>query len=89
MLLVSLLRALPAALLLFGVDAIPVDDYEKRQTSLDTFITSQADVSIKGVLANIGADGSKAQGAPAGIVIASPSRSDPDCQFSRYFPVAQ
>jgi len=80
MLLTSLLRALSATLLLPGGQATPFH-HKKRQASLDSFIKSQADVSIKGVLANIGTDGSKAQGVPAGIVIASPSRTDPDCKL--------
>jgi glucoamylase len=78
MLLTSVLRALPAALLLVGAQGSPVA--EKRQTSVDDYIKNQADISIKGVLANIGADGSKAQGAAAGIVVASPSKSNPDCE---------
>mgnify|MGYP003624084156 CR=1 FL=1 len=81
MLFTSVLRALPAALLLTGVQSGPVD-HQKRQTSIDSFITSQADISIEGVLANIGTDGSKAQGVPAGIVVASPSRTDPDCEYT-------
>jgi glucoamylase len=68
MLLTSFIGALPAALLLVGAQAEYVMD-RKRQTSLDAFVKSQADISIKGVLANIGPDGSKAQGVPAGIVI--------------------
>lgn len=48
-------------------------------SDLDRFITKQSKISIKGVLANIGADGSRAKGAAPGAVVASPSRSDPDC----------
>jgi glucoamylase len=80
MLFTSILRVLPAALLLGGVQSTPVDQ-EKRQTSIDSFVKSQIAVSIKGVLANIGTDGSKAQGASAGIVVASPSRTNPDCIY--------
>jgi glucoamylase len=80
MLFTSVLRALPAALLLVGAQGSPVA--EKRQTSVDDYIKNQADISIKGVLANIGTDGSKAQGAAAGIVVASPSKSNPDCEYS-------
>jgi glucoamylase len=75
-----LVKALPAALLLIGATATPVADHHKRAT-LEEFIRTQADISIKGVLANIGSDGSKAQEVPSGIVVASPSRSNPDCQF--------
>jgi glucoamylase len=86
MLFTSILRFLPAAILLIGVQGTPLDQ-EKRQTSIDGFVKSQVAVSIKGVLANIGADGSKAQGASAGIVVASPSRSNPDCMYIVVFLV--
>lgn len=78
MLFTSILRTLPAALLFSGTRASPLD-LESRQASLDSFVTAQTTVSINGVLANIGG-GSKAPGVPAGIVVASPSRSDPDCK---------
>ncbi|SPJ86707.1 probable glucan 1,4-alpha-glucosidase [Fusarium torulosum] len=51
-------------------------------SSLDRFITKEADVAIKGVLANIGADGKRAKGAAPGAVVASPSRTDPDYWYT-------
>jgi glucoamylase len=83
MLVTSVLRALPVALLFVVAQGSPVaqDDGARRQASVDQFIKTQADVSIKGVLANIGTDGSKAKGAAAGVVVASPSKSDPDCEY--------
>ncbi|KAF2276391.1 glucoamylase/glucan 1,4-alpha-glucosidase-like protein [Westerdykella ornata] len=81
MLLSWLVRAAPAALLLVGVNASPVADHRKR-ASLDDFIKTQTEISLKGVLANIGPDGSKAGGVPAGIVVASPSRSNPDYWYT-------
>jgi glucoamylase len=56
-----------------------------KDNSLEKFITKQADISIKGVLANIGSDGKRAQGAAPGAVVASPSREDPDCKPTPYF----
>ncbi|KAK2595016.1 hypothetical protein QQS21_007270 [Conoideocrella luteorostrata] len=53
-----------------------------RCRDVSDFVTKQSAVSIKGVLANIGSDGSKAQGAAAGVVVASPSRSDPDYWYT-------
>ncbi|KAF4456896.1 Glucoamylase [Fusarium austroafricanum] len=53
-------------------------------SSLDSFIAKEADVAIKGVLANIGADGKRAQGAAPGAVVASPSRTDPDFLVERF-----
>lgn len=89
MLFTSVLRALPAALLLVGAQGSPVPqiDDARQQTALDRFIEAQANVSINGVFANMGPDGSKAQGAAAGVVIASPSRSDPDCELDLGSPV--
>lgn len=79
MLVNSLLRAIPAALLLSTANGSPY----KRQTSpIEQFIDTQAAISINGVLANIGPDGSLAQGVPAGIVLASPSRSNPDYYYT-------
>lgn len=47
---------------------------------LEDFIDRQSEISIDGVLANIGPDGSNVVGLPPGVVVASPSRSDPDCK---------
>lgn len=80
MLFTSLLQSLPATLLLTSVNGSPFN--EKRQVSLDSYIKSQADVSIKSVLANIGPDGSKAQNVSSGLVLASPSRSNPDYYYT-------
>jgi glucoamylase len=55
-----------------------------KDNSLEKFITKEADISIKGVLANIGSDGKRAQGAAPGAVVASPSRQDPDCKPTPY-----
>ncbi|CAE6530762.1 unnamed protein product [Rhizoctonia solani] len=51
---------------------------ERRQSAVDTYISTQTPISKAGLLANIGADGSKDQGAKSGVVIASPSKSNPD-----------
>ncbi|KAH6873910.1 putative glucoamylase GMY2 [Thelonectria olida] len=52
------------------------------RSDLDRFIKKQSEVSIKGVLANIGADGKRAKGAAPGAVVASPSLSDPDYWYT-------
>ncbi|OLN97576.1 Glucoamylase P [Colletotrichum chlorophyti] len=46
--------------------------------NLDDFITRQRGIALQSVLNNIGPNGSLAQGAGAGIVVASPSKADPD-----------
>lgn len=49
-----------------------------RADDLDTFVEKQRAISVQGVLNNIGPDGSKASGAGAGVIIASPSTENPD-----------
>ncbi|KAG5926528.1 hypothetical protein E4U42_003240, partial [Claviceps africana] len=49
-----------------------------RDDGLGDFIAAQSDISLRGVLANIGPRGSKVAGAAAGVVVASPSKKDPD-----------
>lgn len=63
------------ALLAPGVlsSALPAHDLHAR-ADLDTAGALQA------ILNNIGADGSAVSGASAGIVVASPSKSDPNCE---------
>ncbi|KAF2999293.1 hypothetical protein E8E13_004409 [Curvularia kusanoi] len=82
MLFTNVLRALPAALLFTGSQGTPLGDLESRQTTIDAFIKAQTTVSINGILANIGGGGSKAPGVSAGIVIASPSRTNPDYWYT-------
>ncbi|KFA70732.1 hypothetical protein S40288_08878 [Stachybotrys chartarum IBT 40288] len=69
------------AFVLGPVQAEPIKRLVCR-ADLEEFIEAQSQRSIDGVLANIGADGSEAQGVPAGIVVASPSRSDPDYWYT-------
>jgi glucoamylase len=53
----------------------------RRQSSLDSFIQSESTVALQGVLNNIGANGTSDAGASPGVVVASPSKSNPDCTF--------
>lgn len=53
---------------------------ERATGSLASWLSSENTVALQGVLNNIGASGSKASGASAGVVIASPSKSDPNCE---------
>ncbi|KAH7324456.1 putative glucoamylase GMY2 [Stachybotrys elegans] len=79
----SFLGTATAALaLVLGLgQAEPINRLRGR-ADLEDFIAAQSDISIAGVLANIGADGSKAPGVPPGVVVASPSRSDPDYWYT-------
>lgn len=38
-------------------------------------------VALRGVLNNIGCKSEKVKGAGCGIVVASPSKRDPDCEY--------
>lgn len=53
---------------------------QERQSSLDSFISSESSVAIQQLLCNIGSDGCHAQGVASGVVIASPDTEDPDCK---------
>jgi hypothetical protein len=48
--------------------------------SLDSYLTTEAPIALQGVLDNIGLSGQNVPGASAGIVVASPSQSDPNCK---------
>ena len=48
---------------------------------LEKWMHDEETVALRGVLDNIGAEGSKVKGAGSGIVVASPSKKDPDCTF--------
>lgn len=54
----------------------------RRQSSLSSYIESETSTALQGVLDNIGTNGSKVTGASSGIVVASPSKVNPDCEFS-------
>lgn len=75
-----LLYSLP---LLFGAAfslPSPESIQERATGSLASWLTSENTYALQGVLANIGASGSKASGASAGVVVASPSKTDPNCE---------
>ncbi|KAK0504262.1 glucoamylase [Armillaria luteobubalina] len=53
-----------------------------QSSAVDAYVASESPVAKAGVLANIGPSGSKSQGAKAGVVIASPSNSNPDYLYT-------
>ncbi|KAJ5088074.1 hypothetical protein N7456_011690 [Penicillium angulare] len=71
------INVLALALLAPGAISTPLQP-GRRQTSLSSFIQSESSVALQGVLDNIGANGSKVSGASSGIVVASPSKVNPD-----------
>lgn len=75
-----LMRTVTAAVAAFaGLGLAEARQHRLCNRDLEDFIARQSEISIAGVLANIGPDGSEVVGIPAGVVVASPSRSDPDC----------
>lgn len=63
------------------VDSFPFDHNEERATtSLASFIASEGPIALQGVLNNIGSGGALAPGVKSGLVVASPSKANPDCQ---------
>lgn len=78
-LLASTLAALSLAQSAFAAPR-PVD-LLSRTTSLSSWLSTEVPYAWDGVFNNIGADGGKAQGASSGVVIASPSQSNPNCEF--------
>ena len=63
------------------VDYFPFQIYEKGSTSsLENFIAFEGPVALQAILNNTGFRGAMAPGVEAGLVIASPSKMNPDCQ---------
>lgn len=48
--------------------------------SVDSFIQNETPIAWQNLLCNIGPNGCRAQGAAAGVVVASPSKANPDCK---------
>ena len=55
------------------------NNIERATGSLASFIAAEGPVALQGVLNNIGSKGSLAPGVQAGLVVASPSKANPDC----------
>ncbi|OBZ68698.1 Glucoamylase [Grifola frondosa] len=51
-------------------------------SSVDSYVSTESPIAKAGVLANIGSSGSKSSGAKSGIVIASPSTTNPDYLYT-------
>ena len=49
---------------------------------IDDYIETEKAFALEQLLCNIGADGCNAAGADPGIVVASPSKQDPDCTLA-------
>ena len=74
------MRTLPLILLPL---AIALFTAVRGQTNTaDAYFSTESPVAKANLLANIGPSGSKSQGAKAGVVIASPSTSNPNYLFT-------
>lgn len=76
----SVTASVLAALSLFGHGLSSPSQLRARD--LESFIATEREIAYKGVLANIGANGARVAGAAAGIVVASPDKFDPDCEYN-------
>lgn len=63
-------------------NGIPASEALYRRAALDDWITNQTANSVAGLLANIGSTGAKSYGAAQGLVLASPSTTNPDCRYT-------
>ena len=61
--------------------AKPVRVRRQASGSLDNFVATESPIALQGVLDNLGPDGSQAPGTGAGLLIASPSTENPNCEF--------
>ncbi|KAJ4397765.1 hypothetical protein N0V93_002001 [Gnomoniopsis smithogilvyi] len=74
--LLSLSRSLLTSGLALGVGArAAVAD---QNVDVDSFVSSERAIALQGALNNIGPDGSEVPGASAGLVVASPSKANPN-----------
>ncbi|KIJ62526.1 carbohydrate-binding module family 20 protein [Hydnomerulius pinastri MD-312] len=53
-----------------------------QSSTVDSYVSTESPIAQAGVLANIGANGSKSSGALPGVVIASPSTTNPDYLYT-------
>lgn len=79
----ALIRLFGAIVLFSTTSALKVPTsapVDKRQLSstVSSWVTTESPIAKAGLLANIGPDGAKDGGAKSGVVIASPSTSNPD-----------
>lgn len=66
--------------------ALPSQNLQARASGpLSSFLAAETPIALGGILANIGPNGVNDQGAASGIVIASPSTSNPDCKKSAFY----
>lgn len=73
--------AFQSVLSLPGHHGISEREAEILKRDVDSFIITETPIAYAGIICNIGTAGSCVQGAGSGLLIASPSRNDPPCEF--------
>lgn len=74
---IATMRISTASTLLFGT--LRAAACPTGSSAIDEYIEAERIVALEQLLCNIGDDGCNAAGADPGVVVASPSKSDPDC----------
>lgn len=75
----------PALLALLSGCALAVPATNQiNARDINSITAKERAIALQGALNNIGPKGSKVPGAAAGIVVASPSKADPNCKLWRY-----
>jgi glucoamylase len=67
-----------------AVPRLPRDrrhEFDIVKRSASSFLETEVPIALADLLCNIGSAGSCAAGADSGIVIASPSKTNPDCKY--------
>ena len=72
--------AIQAALAFPDPSRVRQREAEVLKRSVDSFIATESPIALNNMLCNIGAQGACASGANAGIVVASPDKTNPDCE---------
>ncbi|QSZ31699.1 hypothetical protein DSL72_001266 [Monilinia vaccinii-corymbosi] len=70
--------ALQTILAFSGLSPVEERNAEILKRSVDSFIATETPIALEKILCNIGSDGACVSGAASGLVIASPSTSNPD-----------
>lgn len=81
---IRLVIALPLYVLGFLQSAIAWPSVEllaaRAEDPLDSWLAGETSTALQGILNNIGSGGANTAGVSSGFVIASPSKSNPDCE---------
>jgi hypothetical protein len=67
--------------LLSSLDGTWASTLTHKRAAIDDWVAKQSSVAFAGVLANIGSEGAKSYNAAEGLVLASPSTTNPDCKY--------